>query len=327
MIQDGGALSDATLPPALVARAGRSRKDIIHGLRATGDLAKQIDAWRVGDLYGASGPREVVLNLKPNADGSVMGWAQGSDGRFIGQARWTTATTWGSRVVSSTAVLAGHVMLVEISQKLDRIKGKVDRISQALADDRRQALKAAIDSVTAALECEPKTARDLLIAAATPLRAAVRQEIQALERLIEEMPVPPRSHAEGFIWDKGPTTRRALAEAEESFLAALQRVRSLAHLYVSLGEDRAAWTSAHELLVQLLEADLRGAWWKGRNLRPQSRDVQPEAFWTRAIAAIEEARTHRLALTDNVLLSLSLSLSDTELELIAANSDLTEQSS
>jgi hypothetical protein len=324
MMHDGDAPSDAILPPALVARVGRSRRDIIHGLRATEDLAKQIDAWRVGHLYVASGPREVVLNLKPNADGSVMGWAQGSDGRFIGQARWTTATTWGSRVVSSTAVLAGHVMLVEISQKLDRIEGKVDRISQALSDDRRQALKAAIDSVTAALECEPKTARDLLIAAATPLRTAVRQEIQALARLIEETPVPPRSYAEGFIWDKGPNTRRALAVAEESFLAALQGIRVLAHLYIGLGEDRTAWTSAHELLVQLLEADLLGAWWKGRNLRPQNHDDQPEAFWTRAIAVIEEARTHRVAYSDNVLPSLSLSLSNAELELIVTNADLAE---
>lgn len=277
MIQNVG------LPPALVVRAERSRGDIIHGLRATGDLAKQIDAWRVGDLYGASGPREIVLHLKPNADGSVMGWAQGSDGRFIGQARWTKATTWGSRVVSSTAVLAGHVMLVEISQKLDRVEEKVDRISQALADDRRQALKAAVDSVVAALECGPKTARDLLIATATPLRTAIRQEIQALARLIETTPMPPRSHAEGFIWDKGPNTRKALAEAEDSFLAALQGIRALVHLYLGLGEDRTAWTSAHELLVQISEANVRDAWWKGRNLRPLNREDQPEAFWTRAI--------------------------------------------
>jgi len=195
MTQDAGALTGAILPPAFVARAERGREDIIYGLKATGDLAKQIDAWRVGDRYGASGPREVVLHLKPNADGSVMGWAQGSDGKFIGQARWTKATTWGSRVVSSTAVLAGHVMLVEISRKLDRVEEKVDRISQALADDRRQALKAAVDSVAAALECQPKTARDLLIATATPLRTAIRREIQALVRSLETTPM--QSHRGG----------------------------------------------------------------------------------------------------------------------------------
>jgi hypothetical protein len=254
-----------------------------------------------------------------------MGWAQGSDGKFIGQARWTKATTWGSRVVSSAAVLAGHVMLVEISQKLDRVEEKADRISQALADDRRQALKAAVDSVAAALECEPKTARDLLIATATPLRTAIRQEVKALARSIETTPMPPRSHAEGFIWDKGPNTRKALAEAEESFLAALQGIRALAHLYLGLCEDRTAWASAQELLVQISEANLRDAWWKGRNLRPQNRDDQPEAFWTRAIVAIEEARTHRLANSDDVLPSLSLSLSNAELELITADFDATEQ--
>jgi hypothetical protein len=216
-------------------------------------------------------------------------------------------------------------MLVEISQKLDHIEAKVDRISQALADDRRQALKAAIDSVATGLECEPKTARDLLIAAATPLRTAIRREIQALARLIEATPMPPRSHAEGFIWDKGPNTRRALAVAEESFLAALQGIRGLAHLYVGLGEDRAAWTSAHELLIQLSKVGLPDAWWKGRNLRPQNREDHPEAFWIRAIAVTEEARTHSLTCSDNVLPSLSLSLSDPELELIVVSSDAAKE--
>jgi hypothetical protein len=216
-------------------------------------------------------------------------------------------------------------MLVEISQKLDRVEEKVDRISQALADDRRQALKAAVDSVVAALECGPKTARDLLIATATPLRTAIRQEIQALARLIETTPMPPRSHAEGFIWDKGPNTRKALAEAEDSFLAALQGIRALVHLYLGLGEDRTAWTSAHELLVQISEANVRDAWWKGRNLRPLNREDQPEAFWTRAIAAIGEARTRSLAHGDDILPDLPLSMSSAEVELIAANSDVIEQ--
>jgi hypothetical protein len=36
----------------------------------------------VGDLYGASASREVVLNLKPIANGSVLGWPQASDGTF-----------------------------------------------------------------------------------------------------------------------------------------------------------------------------------------------------------------------------------------------------
>ena len=323
-MQGRDTFSVTTLSPALIARAETRRRSIIESLRATKDLATELDAWRAGDFYRASGAPEVVLNLRRNADGSVMGWAQGSDGKFIGQARWTKATTWGSRLVSSAAVLCGHAMLVEISQKLDHIEAKVDRLSQALADDRRQALKAAIDLVTAALECEPKTARDLLIAIATPLRTVIRQEIQLLARLIEATPMPPRSHAEGFIWDKGPNTRRALIVAEESLLAILQGICTLAQLYVGLGEDRTAWTSSHDLLVQLSQSGLQNAWWKARNLRPQQRDDQPEAFWTRAMAVAEEARTHALACSNNNLPDLSISLSDVDLELISTYSSPTQ---
>jgi hypothetical protein len=176
--------SESTLPPLLVARARRNRADLLQGLKAADDLAKQISTWAKGDLYRASGRPEVILNLKPNSDGSVMGWAQGSDGKFIGQARWTTATTWGSRVVSSASVLAGHAMLVEINHKLDQIEAKVDRVKQSLDDDRRQRLQASIDSVSTALACEPETARDLLISSANDLRTAILQEIQALSRQI-----------------------------------------------------------------------------------------------------------------------------------------------
>lgn len=165
---------EADPPPALKIGASRSRGELLHGLKATEDFAEEISAWAAGDLYRATGQRQVILNLKPNADGSVMGWAQGSDGKFIGQARWTRATTWGSRVVSSVSVLAGHAMLVEISQKLDRIEAKVDRIKQVLDDNRREALKGAIASVTTALGCEPETARNLLAPTATPLRNASR---------------------------------------------------------------------------------------------------------------------------------------------------------
>jgi hypothetical protein len=298
------------VPPALVARAERERREIVHGLKAADDLAKQLRLWRAGDLYRASGSPEVVLNLRPNADGSVMGWAQGSDGRFIGQARWIKATTWGSRLVSSTALLAGHVMLVEISAKLDRIEAKVDRVQHALDDDRRQALKAAIGSVDAALTCEPTTARDLLTAAATPLRIAIGQEIQSLSRQIQQTPMPPRSYTKGAIWDNGPETRRDLSEAETSFLAALQGIRALTYLYIGLGENRTAWRSAHDLLLRLSESGLNEAWWKARNLRPDNPQDQPEAFWTRAMGLITEAQTQALAYTQDTLPSLTLSPDD-----------------
>jgi hypothetical protein len=312
---------DADLPPALAARAADGRRELVRGLKATKDLANEISAWRTGDLYSASGKPEVILNLKPAGDGSVMGWAQDSDGRFIGQARWTKATTWGSRVVSSTAVLAGHIMLVEISQKLDRIEAKIDRVQQALNDDRRQALKAAIDQVETALACDPKTGRDLLIATSTPLRIATGQEIQALSRLIEEIPNPSSYHMIRVVWDVAANTRRDLKIAEESLLAILQGIRALSRLYLALGEEEIAWTVTRDLLDQLSTAGLEDARWKARRLLPANREDQPEAFWTRAMALLAEGRAQALAYSGGDLIDVKLCLSEKELDLVTAEPD------
>ncbi|MFP3581890.1 hypothetical protein SB659_20220, partial [Arthrobacter sp. SIMBA_036] len=81
----------------------------------------------------------------------VLGVAQGPDGRFIGQARWVKVSGVGSKLLSSATMLAGHAMLLEISQKLDRIERKVERIAQALRDDRREGLRGSIDAVHNAL--------------------------------------------------------------------------------------------------------------------------------------------------------------------------------
>jgi hypothetical protein len=292
--------------------------ELARGLKATEDLAREISAWCAGDLYRSSGKPEVVLNLKQAGDGSVMGWAQGSDGRFIGQARWTKATTWGSRVISSAAVLAGHAMLVEISHKLDRIETKIDRVRQALSDDRRQALKAAINQVETALECDPTTGRDLLVAAAAPLRTAVGQEIQALARSIEHTPMPSRWHTVRAVWDTAPDTRRDLSSAEGSLLAVMQGISALTRLYMALDEARTAWRAAHDLLLQLAAAGLQEAWRKARNLLPKDQYDQPEAFWTRAMAMIAEASAQALVLSRTDAIDLDLCLTDAELALVTS---------
>jgi len=307
----GGDRPDATgaagaVQPALLAnRAHRNRADLLHGLKATDDFAKLIFVWAKGDLYQASGRPEITLNLKTNPDGSVMGWAQGSDGKFIGQARWTTATTWGSRVVSSVSVLAGHAMLVEINQKLDRIEARINRVKQSLDDDRRQRLRASIDSVYAAFACEPETARDLLVSSANDLRTAILQEIQALSRQIEQTPTPSRRHTVRAVWDSSPETRERLFVAESSMLACCAGVRALIQLYLGLGEEKAAWRTAHELLVQLSEVGLKDAWWKARHLLPSDFNDAPEVFWDRAIANLAEARKSAMAFSQGNLSDLS----------------------
>ena len=85
-------------------------------------------------------------------------------------------------------------MLVEISQKLDRIETKVDRIEHSLDDDRRQELEGAINSANTALACAPEVGHSLLVAAATLLQIPIGKEIQALGRTIEQAPMPSRWH-------------------------------------------------------------------------------------------------------------------------------------
>jgi hypothetical protein len=49
-------------------------------------------------------------------------------------------------------MITGHLMLVEISNKLDRVQKDVGAIREALDDDRMQSLRAAIEGVNTALE-------------------------------------------------------------------------------------------------------------------------------------------------------------------------------
>jgi hypothetical protein len=149
----------------------------------------------------------------------------------------------------------------------------------------------------------------------TPLRIAVGQEIQALARLIEQTPMPSRWHAVRTVWDHSPDTRRGLLAAESAFLAVLEGIRALTQLYIGLAEDRAAWTAAQDLLVQLSDAGLKPAWWKARHLLPDEPGNAPELFWTRAIAVVDDARTHALSYCEGVLPDVTLSLTDADLDL------------
>lgn len=45
----------------------------MHGLKASEDLVRGIKEWTTGDLYKATGKRQVLMQLQRNADGSVMG--------------------------------------------------------------------------------------------------------------------------------------------------------------------------------------------------------------------------------------------------------------
>lgn len=61
------------LPQVLERRIENSRSDLMHGLKASEDLVRGIKEWTTGDLYKATGKRQVLMQLQRNADGSVMG--------------------------------------------------------------------------------------------------------------------------------------------------------------------------------------------------------------------------------------------------------------
>lgn len=159
------------------------------------------------------------MNLYRSPDGSVLGVAQGPDGRFIGQARWVNVSGVGAKLLSSATMLAGHAMLLEISRKLDCVEHKLDRIAQALRDDRREGLRGAIDAIHNALSCRTETATPLLAGAATPLITHVRQEIRALQRDIDALKRMPEWHIAKAINDPSDDIHRALRVCEQSFLA------------------------------------------------------------------------------------------------------------
>lgn len=71
--------------------------------------------------------------------------------------------------------------------------------------------------------------------------------------------MPSRWHAVRTVWDHSPDTGRNLLAGEAAFLAVLEGIRALTRLYVALGEEKAAWTAAHDLLAQLDQAGFRDA--------------------------------------------------------------------
>ena len=207
-------------------------------------------------------------------------------------------------------------MLVEISQKLDRIETKVDRIEHSLDDDRRQELEGAIDSANTALACAPEVGHSLLVAAATLLRIPIGKEIQALGRTIEQAPMPSRWHMVRAVRDISDQTQRELLAAKKTLMSVLQGIGALTRLYLVLSQDRAAWSTMYTLLTQLSEAGLDNAWWKARRLVPNKPEEAPEVFWTHAMAHLADARTCAFAYSKGILPDLTLPLSKLDIELI-----------
>jgi hypothetical protein len=127
--------------------------------------------------FAPVGKPKILARMYHGPDG--LGHAQGADGKIIGNARWVKISSVGSRLLTSAAMITGRLMLVEISNKLDRVQKDVGAIREALDDDRTQSLRAAIEGIRDALEARSTENKHALMTATIPeLQKAIHQTIR-----------------------------------------------------------------------------------------------------------------------------------------------------
>ena len=152
-----------------------ARQDVLTGIANT-DAGRQVLAELVkSDTFVPVGRPTVLARMYRGPDGLFLGHAKGIDGKIVGNTRWVKISSVGSRLLISAGMITGHLMLVEISNKLDRVQKDVGAIREALDDDRMQSLRAAIEGVNNALEARsPKNKHALMTATIPELQAAIK---------------------------------------------------------------------------------------------------------------------------------------------------------
>ena len=231
-------------------------------------------------LYAPKGNEGILLRLYRGPDGLFLGHAHGANGKIVGHARWLKVTGASSRLLSSAGMLTGQLMLVEMSQKLDRIQGSVDAIRRALDDDRMQKLRAAIGGAKDALEAERVQNRQLLLTSTIPhLNEAVLQTIAALKREIAEIPVPPDWQITRVIIDRESQMRESIAKAEKTFLACIEGISVLGQTYIAIEEPALGYRTVIRGLEELGRAGISDAEFRARLLKPSDVDDRPELIW------------------------------------------------
>jgi hypothetical protein len=318
-------MAELPRPTAIEEYVASERATFVAALANSPDLSRVVREWLSGDLYRAIGDKSVVLNLTRNADGTVMGFAQASNGRIIGQARWEQVSSISTRFVSTGALLTGHLMLMQISEQLTRIEAKLDRVLIALADDRREELRGAIATVNNALKSrEVGNQRGLLYATAPLLTQAIRKERRALSRAVKDVPTPPQTRMEAVFNNHSDPAKNHLKECEDSLLALIEGLRALSALYLALGEPTLAFQQLDTEIEELLATvDLEDARFKARLIRPEKNDIWPDQFWDRALSTLRHAQLDaRLEGPKLVLLGqvqpLMIQLSASEVDRVAA---------
>ena len=232
------------------------------------------------NIYTPKGNKGILLRLYRGPDGLFLGHAHGANGKIVGHARWLKVTGTSSRLLTSAGILTGQLMLVEMSQKLDRIQGSVDAIRRALDDDRMQKLRAAIGGAKDALEAERVQNRQLLLTSTIPhLNEAVLQTIAALKREIAEIPVPPDWQITRVIIDRDSQMRESIAKAEKTFHACIEGISVLGQTYIAIDEPALGYRTVIRGLEELGRVGIADAEFRARLLKPSDVHDRPELIW------------------------------------------------
>ena len=274
----------ATIDPRLVSPVRKdleaARQDVLKGI-ASSDAGRQVLAELVRpDTFASVSKPAILARMYRGPDGLYLGRAKGVDGKIVGNVRWVKISNIGSRLLTSAGMITGHLMLVEISNKLDRVQKNIEAIREALDDDRMQSLRAAIEGVNGALEARSPENKNALMTAFIPeLQRAIHQSIAALRREIAEVPSPKKSKAIRLISNREPLMRSNLMKAERTFRACLEGILTLSQAYFTIDEREIGCRAAIRLFSELQRAGIDEAEFKARLITPSDREDRPEELW------------------------------------------------
>jgi hypothetical protein len=274
----------AKIDPRLISPVRRdleaARRDVLSGIANT-DAGRQVLTELVkSDAFAPVAKPSVLARMYRGPDGLYLGHATGVDGKIVGNTRWIKISSVGSRLLTSAGMITGHLMLVEISNKLDRVQRDLGAIREALDDDRMQSLRAAIEGVHNALEARsPKNKHALMTATIPDLQRAIHQTIAALKREIAEVPLPKEWKVSKVFLDREPEMRSKLVKSEKTFRACLEGISTLSQAYFSIDERDVGYRATTRLFAELQRAGICDAEFKARLLTPNSLGDRPEDLW------------------------------------------------
>jgi hypothetical protein len=186
-------------------------------------------------------------------------------------------------------MLSGHLMLIEISAKIDQVQKDVAAIREALDDDRMESLRAAKQGVEDALEARsPRNKQALMTATIPHLQKAIYQEIATLKREVADTPSPKEWAISRVITNREPDMRLKLERAEKTFRVCLEGISILSQAYFAIDERELGCKSAVHLLTRLKAAGIDKAEHRARLLTPQGTEDRPERIWAEYLRALPE---------------------------------------